>query len=215
MTEQSELKAWLLELEAEQAAKALVIASLRQKLGLEPNDATSGQAASSTGGVRATATGTVTVPHHGQLRADTFFGLSVPEAIKTYLALMKRPQSPRAITDALQQGGVLSQSVNFYLNIATSLKRLRDAGVVVNTKEGWGLSVWYPNRKAAEAPKPKTKKKTRSVNRVARLSKSRAKVPRKAKGSTGWHDFLADYLRAGKSMKVAAADWKQRKAVST
>jgi hypothetical protein len=213
MTEHSELRAWLDELVAEQASKALVIASLRQKLGIEGEDDSSPPAPQTTATPARNSAGAV--QHHGPLRADTFFGLSIPDAIKKYLAIMKRPQSPRAIADALQEGGVLSQATNFYLNVVTALKRLREAGVVVKTKEGWGLSVWYPNRKVAELPRPKVKRNTAKGKLVARLSKPRTKRVRKSatknKGNTGWHDFLAGYLREGKSMKAAAADWKQRK----
>jgi hypothetical protein len=146
--------------------------------------------------------------HHGPLRADTFFGLSIPEAIKKYLAIMKRPQSPRAITDALLEGGVLSQAKDFYLTVSTALKRLRLAGVIVNTKEGWGLSAWYPNRKQVEAPAPK-KKGAKSHKKGSKAKGKTAKAPVKP---GGWHEFLAKSLKEGKSMKVAASEWKQRTA---
>jgi hypothetical protein len=211
VNEQPELAAWLEELEAEQAAKALVIATLRQKLGLEPSSGLPPIAPT----VAAPRASNGTIPHHGPLRADTFFGLSIPEAIKKYLAIAKRPQSPKAIGDALKQGGVLSQAADFYANVSTSLARLNAAGEVVNTREGWGLSAWYPNRKPVETPKPKTKKKRGTV-----ISKSSGKAGKAQGGTTtsapagkpGWHEFLAKSLKEGRSMKDAASEWKQRRA---
>ena len=83
------------------------------------------------------------------LADDTFFGLSTSAAVKKFLGMVKRPQSPRAIADALQNGGQV-HAVNdkvAYTNTYTALKRLQKAGEAVQIKSGdWGLAEWYSNR---------------------------------------------------------------------
>src|SRR5688572_13128617 len=190
--DQSELSAWLAELEKEQAERAVVIASIRQRLGLA-NDAASP--------TTVTSVSTAAVPHHAahepslaSLRGDTFFGMSVPEAIKKYLAMAKRPQTPKQIGLALEKGGVHSLAQDFSANVSTSLKRLRDSGIVVNTGDGWGLSVWYPGRKQAAENSAKPSRRRDEVHAKPRKRPSRA---------TGWHQFLGEATKRGKSMAEA------------
>jgi hypothetical protein len=199
--EQSELAAWLAELEAEHTARALVIASVRQKLGFPADEA------GPTPVVPSLPTGqrAVTDSASGPIRSDTFFRLSIPEAVQKYLRMAKRPQSPKDIAAALKRGGVLSQATHFYANVTTALKRLQDAEKVVNTKEGWGLAEWYPNKPRGDAARPKVKPKKRATRRAALASKPSSK-------RTGrWHQFAGERLAAGKTMKEAAAEWKEKK----
>lgn len=87
---------------------------------------------------------TVRIPkEESDIRSDTFFGLSVPNAVKKYLKLVRAPASPQAIVAALGSGG---QENPNYTNVYTALKRLRGAGEVRKLPTGeWGLSEWYPN----------------------------------------------------------------------
>lgn len=221
--DQPELAAWLADLEAEQATRALVIASVRQRLGLEP-------ATTSIGAVA----GMPPRPSHeassgGPIRSDSFFRLTIPEAIKKYLAMVKRPQSPKDIADALQRGGVLSQAANFYPNITTALKRLKVAGDVVNTKEGWGLSEWYPNKpKQAEIVTPKKRRKGSAPTRAKPKQRSAPKqqssrahesaptpaITAEMEQAVNWHQFMGAAAKAGRTMPQAAAEWKARKAAN-
>lgn len=199
------LAAWLAELEKEHEARALVIASIRQRLGLDPSGPIVTSLPAAGGGTLRTGSDV----QGGPLRSDTFFRLSIPEAIKKFLNIAKRPQTPKDIAAALKQGGVLTQSSHFYANVTTALKRLRDAGDVVNTKEGWGLSEWYPNKPKAEPPKKRAKKKRRLANVT-----SQAAAPTAAAGSyhSSYNQFMAEQRRAGKSMSEIAAAWKAKKA---
>jgi hypothetical protein len=92
-------------------------------------------------------------PSSSIIRNDTFFGLSTSKAIRKFLAMTKRPQTPRAIADALHQGGqvhALDEKVA-YTNTYTALTRLKNSGVVVQIKSGeWGLAEWYGNKPKAE-----------------------------------------------------------------
>jgi hypothetical protein len=80
------------------------------------------------------------------IQSDTFFGMSTSGAIRKYLSMMKRPQSPRTIADALHAGGQ-SHALNpkvAYTNTYTALTRMQEAGEAVKIKTGdWGLAEWY------------------------------------------------------------------------
>lgn len=77
------------------------------------------------------------------IRSDSFFGMSVPQAVRKYLGMTGRvPKSPQDITEALKKGGQEQASYN---NVYTALKRAVD---VIKLPNGdWGLSSWYPSAK--------------------------------------------------------------------
>ncbi len=79
-----------------------------------------------------------------RIEGDTFFGLSTTEAARKYLRMKKRPASTQEIADALQEGGYLTNSKNFYSNVFGSLRRMSD---FVNVQQKWGLVEWYPGRR--------------------------------------------------------------------
>lgn len=83
-----------------------------------------------------------------QIRSDEFFGMTVLDGAKKYLAMMKRPQGSQTITDALQQGGYLFSAGNPVATVASVLNRDDGkGGDVVRTGKGmFGLAAWYPNR---------------------------------------------------------------------
>ncbi len=206
--DQSELSAWLAELEAEQAARAVVIASIKNRLGITtdaPSPIPKG-------------TGHAARPAHdtpsGPLRGDSFFGMNVPDAIRKYLAMTKRPQSPKQITAALRQGGVLSQAADFYANVSTSLKRLREQELVVNTAEGWGLAEWYAGRPRQSASKPTRKSRVEKKTETARHKAPRPKLLTSGNPG-GWHQFLGEAAKRGKTMAEAAEEWKALRSAST
>ncbi len=187
------LQEYLQKLLADRAALDAMIGRVQADLGLGPseNGTVAPVAGVGVGGSRAYGNLTVT----GQVRPDEFFRMSVPEAIKRYLEIMKQPQTPKAITDGLKSGGVLSEAKHFYANVWTALKRLRATGVVVNTKTGgWGLAEWYAGRSGGATPeKPK---------------RGRGK-PRKR---SAFQTFMSEQMKGGKkSLKEAQAAWRERK----
>lgn len=210
MSEQSELEGWLSEIEAQIAPLLVLRTSLRQRLGMDPDgDAPSGLLPVAAAGAGASRNAQASAPAHvGPLRSDTFFRLSIPDAIKKYLGIAKRPMGPKAIADALKQGGVLSQASHFYANVTTALKRLRDQGEVVNTKEGWGLAEWYPNTKAKADVKPKKKAKATKKKGAAPAA------PKQLTSGTGevtYTQFVALQRKDGKTMAEAAKAWNAMK----
>jgi hypothetical protein len=82
-----------------------------------------------------------------EVRSDSFFGLTFPQAAKKYLAIAKRPQSAKEIAEALNRGGITHQSTNFTNTIYTTLKREDDrGGDIIKVGKHWGLASWYPGR---------------------------------------------------------------------
>jgi hypothetical protein len=193
----------LAKLEAEVAQKLQAIAGIRLALGLDPLKMD---------GVAVPQLGTEPQRQQpgapGVIRADEFFRMSIPDAIKKFLATMRQPQSPKAIADGLKSGGILSNAKKFYANITTALSRLEEAETLVNTPNGWALSEWYPNRpRSNEAPR-KGKKK-----RPAR--KAKKEEPTSSANVTKLSDyqkFLSEQRRAGKSLKEISEAWKAKKA---
>ena len=82
-----------------------------------------------------------------QVLSDSFFRMTVPDAIKQFLKMVGRPaRATTDIVDALNKGGLNVA----YPTVYTSLGRLKDKGEVVKAGENWGLDSWYP-------PAPRTK----------------------------------------------------------
>lgn len=87
-----------------------------------------------------------------EMRPDAFFNMKAPEAVRTYLGMVKRPQTVREIADALQLGGFITSAKDLYNNLYTAILRMQGDGIVVKVHGKWGLSDWYPAR-----PKNKAK----------------------------------------------------------
>jgi hypothetical protein len=93
------------------------------------------------------------------LAPDAFFRMSVPDAIKGYLNIVKRPKTAKDITEGLQQGGLTTKAKNLYATVYPTLLRMEEGGEVVRvTKNEWGLTEWYPGaRKSNQSPEEKGK----------------------------------------------------------
>jgi hypothetical protein len=146
MAEETDYEKLLADLEEERAGIDLMIAFVKRRLGQ------SAEAASSTPPI--TAAGTVT-QRFPRLAQDTFFRMSVPQAIKTFLNIAKRPKTAKEITAALDSGGLTHQAKNLYATVYPTLMRMETGGEVVRVSKGeWGLAEWYPSgRKANQEEK--------------------------------------------------------------
>lgn len=83
---------------------------------------------------------------------DAFFGLSIGEAAKKYLGMVKRKQSTREIAEALDRGGLPHTSSNFLNTVTTMLSRqARSDSDLVKVGREWGLAAWYGNRRPTQA----------------------------------------------------------------
>lgn len=86
-----------------------------------------------------------------ELRNDAFFNMKAPEAVRAYLAHVKRPQSIPEIVEALKAGGFITGAKDLYNNLYTAILRMKDSGLVVKVHGKWGLAEWYPARPKAKA----------------------------------------------------------------
>lgn len=195
-----DLSTYLGQLEAQRATLSIQIAGVRAALGLQAED---GQpAVPVSGGIAPTGAVAVRVIQ-GKIRVDEFFRLSTPQAVKKYLAIMKQPQGPKAIAEGLKAGGLITNAKNLYANVFTALKRLRIAGEVALTPNGWGLSEWYPNQPKGGPDKKKGRR--RGTKKKAVNTKPAAKK------ASGYRAFIAEQMRGGKSMAEAAETWRKQK----
>jgi hypothetical protein len=82
--------------------------------------------------------------------SDAFFRLSTASAIRKYLGMMKRPQTARAIADAMIAGGQVHATTPeiAYRNVHTALTRGKDKEFVRTRNKDWGLVEWYGASKA-------------------------------------------------------------------
>jgi hypothetical protein len=77
---------------------------------------------------------------------DAFFGMTVGEAAKKYLKVVKKTVSIPVLVDALLAGGLKSASTNMRENVRSILGRHPD---FVRINGEFGLAEWYPGRKPA------------------------------------------------------------------
>ncbi len=83
---------------------------------------------------------------------DAFFGLSIVEAAKKYLGLVKKKQTIKEIADALDRGGLPHTSSDFVATVATMLRRANDPELAKVGRGDWGLATWYGNRRPKQEP---------------------------------------------------------------
>ena len=80
---------------------------------------------------------------------NAFSDMSIPEAIRKYLSVEKRPRSTRDIAEALKSGGIRTESQSFYSTVSTALARMmnKENGVVKKGKK-WSLREWSARKPA-------------------------------------------------------------------
>lgn len=204
MTDPTDVQTLLAELEAERAELDVTIAHLRRRLGIVPTGDAAGTPTGTAGPLNAGRdAGIVT----GRVRPDEFFRLSISNAIMKFLAIMKQPQNPMAIVNGLRAGGVLTNAKNFYTNVNTELKRMKDRELVVNTPSGWGLAEWYPQKPRQLEDQPKKRKR-----KGAKKGGAKSAAKPKAGDKQTWASFAGGRMKAGKTMKEAAAEWAELRA---
>lgn len=194
MTAPIDYIAVLADLEAKRGQIDAAIEVIRTLIGsgATPESATQGLAISSdddgnVSTVRRVAT--PSAPPSGVIQNDTFFGLSTSAAVKKFLGMMKRPQFPRTIADALVTGGQLHavDDKTAYANVSTALNRGKDTDFSLQKRTRlWGLAEWYPNQpKQAESPKAKKKPKKKAAAKKPTKTPTTVKNPPIVAGVTG------------------------------
>lgn len=157
-------------------------------------------------------------PNGTSINPHLFFGMNVPEAVRAYLAIVKRPQTASKIAAELTSHGLQTISDTPANIVRTALRRLRKAGEVVQVKKEWGLTDWFPGLKNkrstrdavegddSEAPKQPSARRNKSTGDKRQQPKPISRA-RKA-----YLDFISRRLAEGASMGQAQADWKNEKA---
>ena len=83
-----------------------------------------------------------------------FHGMSIAQAAKKYLGIVRTKQSTGDIAAAIRKGGIETVAKNFYSNLYSILQRDRD---FLKLGTMWALSEWHPTR-PAHTPKGRKKK---------------------------------------------------------
>ena len=119
-------------------------------------------------GEPAPAPGTVSRPPEAEVQHDTFFGMTIADAAKKYLTMMKVTKSNSDIAAALEQGGLKHSSKDFPSNVRSIIGHREDFLRVPNGD--WGLAEWYPGQgrgrkpKAAKSARRKAGKRRKPAN---------------------------------------------------
>lgn len=126
----------LADLRAKRDKLNAAIAGIETMLGIMPADAPSGELGANDRGQQ-------------EVQFDTFFGLSIPDAVRKLLNMRKRAMPTQEIASALEAGGLKHQSGAFGNTVGSVLNRIDKAGgdIVKVGRAQWGLASWYPNMK--------------------------------------------------------------------
>lgn len=82
-------------------------------------------------------------PGGGGIKPDAFLEMSIPDAAKKYLGMVRQKQSTQEVVDALQKGGLPPSKYNTIYSILS--RRERQVGDIINMKGDWALAEWFPN----------------------------------------------------------------------
>jgi hypothetical protein len=156
-------EAVLADLEAKRASLDTAIAALRVTMNLSASAAPGASAMPSAKPI-----------DPASIQDDAFFGLSIGEAAKKYLQMVRRKQSVKEIAEALERGGLPHTSANFVNTVGTMLNRaaLSDPEFVRVGRGEWGLAAWYGNRR------PKPPEPVKKTKRSRRATEKRQHPPR-------------------------------------
>lgn len=119
-----------------------------------------------------------------EIRHDTFFGMTIADAARKYLTMVKHTKSTADIASALESGGMKHASKDFNMTLRSVLSP-REEFVRVNSD--WGLTEWYPGMgrgrkaKVVEKPKKDVALKPRSTKPAKKSSSQPKEGTRKAK----------------------------------
>lgn len=137
------------------------------------------------GPVPSAAVGTSLRPGDAQVQHDSFFGMTIAEATKKYLNMVKHTKSTGEIAHALETGGLKHASKDFHTTLRSTLGG-KEEFLRVNGE--WGLAEWYPGMgrgRTAKAEKPKKRaKEQRQAHSKAKKHESSAAATEKEKAQS-------------------------------
>jgi hypothetical protein len=86
--------------------------------------------------------GTVPTTQNGSIPSDAFLGMSIPEATKKLLGIVRKRLGTPEIIRMLSQGGLPEPAYN--TAYAVLRRRQQQVGDIVNINGDWGLKEWTP-----------------------------------------------------------------------
>lgn len=177
----------LADLEAKRAALDSAITAVRQllNLGTEQGPAMPGQQR-----------------REQVVRFDSFFQMTVPDAIRKFLTITTQPQTLSEITKALEEGGLKTTSKNLMGIVGPTLSRMKKAGDVLPIQGKWGLAEWYP------AARKETVKPTRAKRGKPKGTKSKSseEKPASSKPTAEQIEQIKKLSAAGKKLSEIAKE---------
>ena len=82
-------------------------------------------------------------PEPSDVASGSFADLTLTEAARAYLGMVKEPQSTAEIADALERGGYPTESRNFRNTVRSVLDRhAKTVREIVKVHKNWGLAEW-------------------------------------------------------------------------
>lgn len=83
------------------------------------------------------------IQESGDVGSGSFADLTLAEAARAYLDMVKEPQSTAEIAEALLRGGYPTESRNFRNTVRSVLDRhAKTSGEIVKVHRNWGLAEW-------------------------------------------------------------------------
>lgn len=80
---------------------------------------------------------------------DAFIGMSIPEAAKKHLTVVRKKLPTQELMTAMEAGGLPPSKYSTVYAILS--RRENKVGDIVNMKGDWGLAEWYPNYRKKSA----------------------------------------------------------------
>jgi hypothetical protein len=114
------------------------------------------------------------------LPTGIFMGLSMPSAVKLLFATTKRKYTPAQVADALRDGGYESTSKNFEKMVGTTMYRMKDQGILLRFKDGFGLAELYPEHLRAKIGSKELKPARKKGKNVRRTPQRKGQTAPKA-----------------------------------
>jgi hypothetical protein len=126
--ESSPYDAVIADLEAKRDQMSAMIENLKQMRGLANSVVTANLSVTPIAGVM------TTISH------DAFFGMTILDAAKKYLSIVKKTVPHPQLCDALLEGGFKTSAANFREVVRSTLGRHPD---FIKVNGQWGLDAWY------------------------------------------------------------------------
>ena len=118
------------------------------------------------------------------LPTGAFRNKSMSDAIRLCLDAGQRKQTLEEIVAGLQEGGLVTTAKDFKQTVNATLHRLKEAGELLQFKDGWDLAASYPDslrQRLAQTKESGAPKRQRKAKRKgASASKAKATKPEKA-----------------------------------